>query len=180
MTASIQMQQHPRQGPTGAPFAVWASPPPLPHQARPLQGQLHPGITELEAVLFPQLLVEVPHVQIKILLTIQFQHFLDYGQRHPPRARLAPPPVVQPVIAPHFVAPLPPPHLPRADPHDLRRLPPHDPFPDRSQNHFLYLHRPLLRGPRVMLHAPSWQKALLYRRCKADTSPANYTGHIMC
>ena len=57
---------------------------------------------------------------------------------------------------------------------------PRHPLRHRSQEHFLNLHRPLHRGFRVVLHAPSWQKALLYRRPKADRSSAIQSGHFMC
>ena len=46
------------------------------------------------------------------------------------------------------------PHLPLADAEDLGRLPPVDLLRHRSQDHFLHLHRPLHRGPRIALYAP--------------------------
>ena len=58
-------------------------------------------------------------------------------------------------------------------------LPPRDALPDRSSNHFLHLPRPLHRGFRVVLNAPSWQKALLDRRSIAGASCANCIGHSM-
>ena len=67
--------------------------PPLLHQTGSLQGQLHPRITEPDAVLFPQLLVKVPHGAVKILLPIQLPHLLDSRHGHPPGTRLPPPPV---------------------------------------------------------------------------------------
>src|SRR3990172_8948807 len=115
----------------------------------------------------------MPYVTVKILLPVQAQHLLHRSQRHPPGTGLAPPPVVQPIVAAPLVPPLPPPHLPVTDADDLRCLPPRNPFPDRPQNHFLYLHRPLHCGCRVELHAPSSQKALPYHRSKPDISCAN-------
>jgi len=38
-----------------------------PHQARSLQGLLHPGVTQFDPVLGLQLLVKMLHVQIEIL-----------------------------------------------------------------------------------------------------------------
>jgi hypothetical protein len=49
----------------------------------------------------------------------------------------------QTVIGKLFIALPPAPHLPVPDPNDLGRLPPRDPLGQRSQNYFLYFHRPL-------------------------------------
>src|SRR5215469_16463875 len=43
--------------------------------------------------------------------------------------------------------------MPVAKTQDLGRLPPRDLLRHRSQNHFLYLHRPLHGGLRVRVHA---------------------------
>src|SRR3990172_437720 len=110
------------------PLAVLPPRAPLGHQARSLQGELHPGVAQVDAVLLPQLLVKVPHGAVKILLPIQLPHLLDSRHGHPPGTRGAPPPVIQPVIAVPFVSPPPAPHLPHADPHNLRCLPPRDPL----------------------------------------------------
>ena len=68
--ASVQVQQHPRQRPPRSPLAMHAPLPPLLHQPRPLQRQLHPRVAQLDAVPFLQLLVKMPHVQVRILLLI--------------------------------------------------------------------------------------------------------------
>jgi len=74
---------------------------------------------------------------------------------------------------------LPPPsHLPIADADDLRRWPPGNLLGRRPQNHFLYFHCPLRRGPRVGIHAPHGLFTLASR--KVDRSRAISTGHIMC
>src|ERR1017187_8198797 len=69
------------------------------------------------------------------------------------RRRFPPPPVKQTPEPKLFIPFMPAPHLPVADPDDLRRLPPPDLLRQRPQNHFLYLHRPLHRGLRVREHA---------------------------
>src|SRR5437016_14023594 len=43
----------------------------LPHQACALQCQLDPCIAEIDAMFLAQLLVEMPHVEIEVLLPIQ-------------------------------------------------------------------------------------------------------------
>jgi hypothetical protein len=50
------------------------------HQSRSLQGLLHPGIAQLDAVLFAQLLVEVRMFKSKYTSRYSPQHFLDPGQ----------------------------------------------------------------------------------------------------
>jgi hypothetical protein len=63
MLAPINMQQHARHRP---PF--FSTPPMLAallatrHQGRPLQRLLHPGVAQLDGMLLPKLLVEVPDV----------------------------------------------------------------------------------------------------------------------
>jgi hypothetical protein len=53
------------------------------HQARSLQRLLHKRVAQLDLVLVPQLLVEVPDVQIKVGFPVQRQHFFHRLQRHP-------------------------------------------------------------------------------------------------
>jgi hypothetical protein len=64
-------------------------------------------------------------------------------------------PMEQPVIAELLVPLLPAVHLPRKDPENVRRLKPVNLPADRSQNHFLNLHRPLHRGTRILPHLAS-------------------------
>jgi hypothetical protein len=75
--AAIQMQQHARQRTTRSPPAMHPAPPPLGHQSGTLQRQLHPGVAQGNAMLLPQLLVKMAHVEIEILLAIQRQHPLS-------------------------------------------------------------------------------------------------------
>ena len=67
MLAAVDVQQHPRHGPPRPPPPVRPAPVPLRHQAGSLQRLLHPGVAQLDPVLLPQLLVEVPHVQVEVL-----------------------------------------------------------------------------------------------------------------
>src|SRR6185312_6695955 len=159
--AAVDMQQHPRQRPPLAPSR---------HQARSLQRLLHPGVTQLDPVLGLQLLVKMLHVQIEIFFSIQREHLLYRRHRHPATRRLAPPPVQQPVVALFHVALPPPPHVPVADPKDLRRLPPRDLLRHRLQHYVLYFHRPLHRGPRISFHA---SHGLL------SSPPAKRTYHVL-
>jgi hypothetical protein len=46
----------------------------LSHQPGGLQGALHPRVTQPDVVLLSQLLVKMPHVEIRILLLIQPQN----------------------------------------------------------------------------------------------------------
>src|SRR6516225_5249301 len=151
--AAVDVQQHPRQRPPLPPFAMRPALASARHQARSLQGLLHPGITQLDPVLGLQLLLKVLHVQIEVLLPIQRKHSLHCGHRHPSTRRLAPPPVEQPVVALFLVALATTPHVPVADAQNLRRLPPRDLLRHRLQHHILYFHRPLHRGLRVGIHA---------------------------
>src|ERR1700674_2106499 len=151
--AAVQIQQHSRQRSPHPPLAVRPAPPPLAHQPRALQGQLDPGITQADAVLLPELLVKVAHVEIEILLPVQPQDLLRRLQRYPPRTWPATTAIPQSVIPPFLIPPVPTPHLPLADPEDLRRLPPGDPLGHRSQDHFLYFHRPLPGDASRRFHA---------------------------
>lgn len=47
MAAPVQMQQHARQRPSRPPLAVCPALPPLLHQPRAMQRQLHPGVAQL-------------------------------------------------------------------------------------------------------------------------------------
>src|SRR5271169_2737344 len=93
------------------------------------------------------------HVQIEILLPVEREYLLHRRHRHPPSRRLPAPPVEQPVVTLFHVALSPTPHVPVADPKDLRRLPPRNLLRHRLQHHVLYFHGPLHRGLRVRIHA---------------------------
>src|ERR1019366_5066225 len=169
MTA-VDVQQQARQGPSFAPLAMHPTLAAFGHQTGALQGPLDPGVAPADAVLLPQLLVKMLHVQIEILFPVEPQHSLHLGQRDALGRRPAPPPVEQPVIAKLFVALMPAPHLPIADADDLGCLPPRDLLRQGPQNHFLYLHRPLHCGLRVRIHA--WHGLLL-------SPPEKRTDHVL-
>src|SRR6266705_3331185 len=95
----------------------------------------------------------MPHVQIEILLPVESQYLFHQGHGDSLGSRLPPPSIEQPVIAELFVALPPATHVPVANTHDLRCLPPRDPFCHRPQDYFLYFHCPLHRGLRVRNHA---------------------------
>src|SRR5207253_10019570 len=84
---------------------------------------------------------------------VESQHLLHQGHGDSLRRGLPPPSIEQPVIAELFVALPPATHVPVANAHDLRCLPPRNPFRHGPQNHFLYFHCPLHRGLRVRNHA---------------------------
>src|ERR1019366_7045534 len=148
------------------------------HQAGPLESLLHPGVAQSDPVFLAQLLVEMTHVQIEILLSIQFQNLLGLSLRHPLMAGHTPPPVQQSIVATIFIAFSPTTQLTVADADHLCRLPPHNLPCGSSQQHFFYLHRPLHGGRRIVLHAQSHGSILAARY--ADISLATTTGHIMC
>src|SRR6202051_2464675 len=119
------------------------------HQPRSLQRLLHPGVAQLDLMLVPQLLVEVPHVQIGIAVAVQPQYLLHQGQRNPLRRRLPTPPIKQSDITERLVTLAPAPHVPIADADDLRCLSPRDLLCHGPPNHFLYFYSPPHRGLRV-------------------------------
>src|ERR1019366_6565547 len=94
-------------------------------------------------MLLAQLFVKMAHVKIVKLLPVQPQDLLRRLQRYPPWTGPATTAIPQSVIPPFLIAPVPTPHLPLTDADDLRGLPPADPLGHRSQDHFLYFHRPL-------------------------------------
>src|SRR6266853_5502521 len=147
------MQQHPRQWPPRTPLAMHATLASPRYQPRSLQGQLHPGVAELDLVFALQLLVKMAHVQIEIPIAVESEHLLHHSYRHPFRRGFALPPVEQTVVAKLLIALAPAPHRTIANADDLGGLPPRDPFRHGSQNHFLYFHRPLHCGLRVREHA---------------------------
>src|SRR6266576_1477307 len=104
MAAAIAVVENDRQRPQRSSLAMHpAFPSPL-YQPGSLQGQLHPGVAELNLVLLPQLLVKMPHVQIEIPLAIQFQYLLHLGQGHSFRRGASSSAIEQPVIAKLLVA----------------------------------------------------------------------------
>src|SRR5947199_7875262 len=179
MLAAINVQQHPRHGPSRSSSAMRSTFASLSDQASSLQCLLHPGVAQLDAVLLPQLFVEMSYVQVVIDLPIQAQHRLTSLERHPLRADHSLAPIRQAVVA-VLLQPFPPaPHRALVDTQDLRCLPPGDLLRHGSQQHFLHLHHPLHLGTRIrsagsQLPASRSSSAIL----KADNSCVNYGGQI--
>jgi len=90
---AIDVQQHARQRSPWPPLAMLSALASPRGQPRSLQHSFDPAVAELNLVLAPELLVEVPHVQIEVALAIQLQCPFRRGHRHPLGRRLAPPPV---------------------------------------------------------------------------------------
>src|SRR6266536_1745379 len=153
MPAAIDVQQHTRQRTPRSSFAMHSALAPPLYQPGSLQGQFHPGVAECNLVLGAQLLMKMSHVQIEILLPVESQNLLHQGHGDSLGRGLPSPSIEQPVIAELFVALAPATHVPVANTHDLRCLPPRDPFRHRPQDYFLYFHCPLHRGLRVRNHA---------------------------
>src|SRR6266498_4421704 len=153
MPAAIDVQQHTRQRTPRSSFAMHSALAPPLYQPGSLQGQFHPGVAECNLVLGAQLLMKMSHVQIEILLPVESQNLLHQGHGDSLGRGLPSPSIEQPVIAELFVALAPATHVPLANTHDLRCLPPRDPFRHRPQDYFLYFHCPLHRGLRVRNHA---------------------------
>jgi len=103
-------------------------------------------------VLFSQLLVKVPHVKIKILLSVQAQDFLHRLQRNASWAGFSPAAVVKTVIAVHLITSVPAPHLAVANADDLRRLPPSDLLGHSPEDDFLDFQGPLHGSLAVIPH----------------------------
>src|SRR5260370_34667794 len=69
-------QQHARQSPPIAPYAMQPSLAPQRHQPRSMQRLLHPGVTQHDAMLSFQLLVKMLYVHVEILLPVEREYFL--------------------------------------------------------------------------------------------------------
>src|ERR1035437_2943219 len=89
--AAGDMQHHARQWAPFPALAVHAALRLPLHQAGPLEGLLYPGVAQPDLVLLSKLLVEMAHVQVEILLSIQIQNLLGLGLRHPLTAGHTPP-----------------------------------------------------------------------------------------
>src|SRR5438132_7098006 len=99
--------------------------------------------------------MEVPHVEVEVLLAIQGEHALGLPHWHSPGARSLRSPIDQTVVTTLF-KPVPvATHVPIAHPQDLRRLHPSDLLTHRPKNYFLKLHCPLHGPGRIHTHALS-------------------------
>src|SRR5437016_3654575 len=93
--ARVNVQEHPRQWTALTPLAVRA-PPRLPlDEASALEHAFRPRVAHRDGVLTSELLVEVLHVEIKVLLAVEAQDLFKHSTGHPARAGLAAPPVEQ-------------------------------------------------------------------------------------
>src|SRR5689334_13839562 len=99
MFAAVDVQQHPRQRPPRPAPAMRASLLLARHQPGALQRLFHPTVAEPDAFHFPEFFMEVSHVQIEILITVECQYPLGGLHRYAVDAALATPLVEQPVIA---------------------------------------------------------------------------------
>src|SRR5437879_12905520 len=134
--AAVDVQHHPRQRTPRTPVAVNPAPGLALPQAGCLQRLLHPRIAQPDLMFLDELLMEVPHVQVEVLVPVETEHLVGLLLRHPPAAWL-PPPVKQALVAFFFITLPPSSQLPLADADQLRRLPPLDLPRGGSQQHFL-------------------------------------------
>src|ERR1700689_3688254 len=97
--AAVDVQHHPRQRTPLTPLAVNPASGLALHQAGCLQRLLHPRVAQTDLVFFAELLMEVTHVQIEILVTVQTENLVCLLLRHPPTAWLPPSTVQQALVA---------------------------------------------------------------------------------
>src|ERR1700741_544351 len=120
-----------------------------------------------------QILGQVLHVQIEILLPVESQHLFHRFHRHALRARTPQTAVKQTVVAELAITLIPAPHLPGADTDDFRRLAQGNLLGHRSQNRFLNLHGPLHGRLPIENHACLRQAAL------PEVAPQKRTFHLL-
>jgi hypothetical protein len=176
--AAVDVQHHSwqRTSRTSPPvFAAFTSPR---DQPRSLQRLLHPAVAQFNPVLLTQLLVEVQHVEIEVLLLIQRKHPLRRLHRNSMHAALSPPLIEQPVVSELLVSLFHPAHRPVGDADDLRRRHPGDLLRYRFQDHFLHFHHPLhFRGRDSFWECQLPESPPLPQ---PDNSRANRTGQLTC
>jgi len=140
MMTAINMQHHPGQACAGPSFSMRRPRSATLHQPGPLQHVLDPRIAAVHLVVRTQLLVKMPHIQIKILLSIQRQHPIHFFHRNLAPTRLALPLVSYPSEAMPLILPFPSAHRSRAHSQNLSRLPPCDLLRHGLQHHFSHSH----------------------------------------
>src|SRR5262249_33817248 len=143
MAAAVQMHQF---APARPRLAAPAVPPPRPavrQQAGLLQRRLHVGVGQRYPVLAPGDLVEVPRIEADVLLAIEPQEPLDFGEGRPAWRRPPAAAVEQPEVAITRKAPAPAPHTARRAADDVRRLDPGDLAAHCPQYHLTNRHGPL-------------------------------------
>src|SRR5262249_45929344 len=94
MLAAVDVEQHPRNRPTRPTPPVRAALPSCGDQTRRLQRLLHPRVAIVDAVLFAQFFMKMPHVEIRVPVAIQTQHSLQLFHRNTLRTRTVMPVVV--------------------------------------------------------------------------------------
>src|SRR5216684_1283057 len=117
----VLMQQHARKRPAWTLLAVRRTLRRLPHQASRMQGKLRHRIAQHIAMPLLQLLVEVLHREVRILVAEQPQHPLQLFLRRSPRRSPTHTQVDKPVIALRLVALRPTLKRPHVDPEKLSR-----------------------------------------------------------
>jgi len=118
---AVLMQQHARKRPAWALLAVRRTLRRLAHQARRVQSELRHRVAKHIVVPLLQLLVEVLHRKVRVLVPVKPQHPLQLFLRRTPRRSPAHAPVHQPVIALCLVAFRPALKRPHVDPEKLGR-----------------------------------------------------------
>ena len=184
------MQQLAETRPRLPPAAVPAAGMALGHQAGGLQRGLHEAVRQRHALVTPDELMEVPHVEAAVALPIEAQNAFDLGVRRQPGRRALPAPIQQAVIA-HALQPRPP-AAQTAGPHPQHvgglhpaQFPTHGP-----KNHFVQLHRPLHGDDRVghggpprppCPYSPRLLERTFHLLSGADRScaPYNRPGHLL-
>src|SRR5262245_54457718 len=149
MLTGVDMQHHSRDRPARPTSSVLAPLCGL-HQSCQLQRLLHPRVTEIDSIFADQLLVEMPHIEVGVLLLVQTLHPLYLFQRNSLRTRMLSP-VIQTAMAVLLDPATPSSHRPVRHAHDLGRLPPGQLPGHRFCYDFLYLQNPLHSRGRVLL-----------------------------
>ena len=99
MLAAVDVQHHTRHLAPRSSSTVRTAPPFPGYQSRALQRWFPPRVAQLDPFPLLELFVEVPHVQVAVLLLLQPQNRFASFQRHPPLAGLPFSPVAQTVVA---------------------------------------------------------------------------------
>src|SRR5262247_1820866 len=94
MLAAVDVEQHPRNRPTRPTPPVRAALPSCGDQTRRLQRLLHPRVAIVDAVLFAQFFMKMPHVEIRVPVAIQTEHSLQLFHWNTLRTRTVMPVVV--------------------------------------------------------------------------------------
>src|ERR1700688_275969 len=105
--AAVDVQHHPRQRTPLTPLAMNPASGLALHQSGCLQRLLHPRVAQPDLMFFAELLMEVTHVQIEVLVPVETESLVGLLLRHSSAAWLPPSPVQQALVA-FFLIALPP------------------------------------------------------------------------